>query len=98
MSDSPTSERLLHVCPDCRNQFVQPFVCTTCGAQKLYDATVKSQGETIVNLRRLCDEAADMLETLYPGYIDGSGPYREGIADRDRLTKKLRAATGNVPQ
>ena len=49
--DSPTSERLLHVCPDCRNQFVQPFVCTTCGAQKLYDATVSSQAATIENLR-----------------------------------------------
>lgn len=27
-------------CPDCKNEFVQPFVCTTCGAQKLYDTTV----------------------------------------------------------
>lgn len=27
-------------CPDCKNEFVQPFVCTTCGAEKLYDATV----------------------------------------------------------
>ena len=29
-------------CPECHNQFVQPFVCTTCGAAKLYDATVTS--------------------------------------------------------
>lgn len=29
-------------CPDCRNLFVQPFTCTTCGAQKLYDETVRS--------------------------------------------------------
>ena len=27
-------------CPDCKNKFVQPFTCTTCGAQKLYDATL----------------------------------------------------------
>jgi hypothetical protein len=32
----------LHTCPDCKNRFVQPFTCTTCGAEKLYDATVRS--------------------------------------------------------
>lgn len=42
-----------HVCPGCKCQFVQPFVCTTCGAQKLYDVTVRSQAETIQHLRRL---------------------------------------------
>ena len=30
------------VCNDCRNEFNQPFVCITCGAQKLYDTTLKS--------------------------------------------------------
>ncbi len=25
-----------YICPSCRNQFMQPFVCTTCGAQKLH--------------------------------------------------------------
>jgi hypothetical protein len=28
------------ICPDCKNSFLQPFVCTTCGAEKLYDTTV----------------------------------------------------------
>jgi hypothetical protein len=27
-------------CPECHNEFMQPFTCTTCGAQKLYDATL----------------------------------------------------------
>ena len=29
------------VCHDCKNTFSQPFVCTTCGAGKLYDATLQ---------------------------------------------------------
>ena len=28
------------ICSSCGNDFLQPFVCTTCGAQKLYDATL----------------------------------------------------------
>lgn len=41
-----------YFCPECHNQFVQPFVCTTCGAEKLYDETVRSQGATIERLQR----------------------------------------------
>ena len=29
-------------CQLCKNEFMQPFVCTTCGAEKLYDATLES--------------------------------------------------------
>jgi len=29
-------------CLSCKNEFVQPFVCATCGAEKLYDATLKT--------------------------------------------------------
>jgi hypothetical protein len=32
----------LHTCPDCKNGFHQPFKCITCGAEKLYDATLRS--------------------------------------------------------
>lgn len=31
-----------NICPECRNTFMQPFVCTTCGAQKLYDTTLRN--------------------------------------------------------
>lgn len=41
----------LQTCPECHNSFVQPFVCTTCGAQKLYDETVRSQASEIERLR-----------------------------------------------
>ena len=29
-------------CPECKNEFVQPFCCATCGAQKLYDQTLRT--------------------------------------------------------
>lgn len=48
MAEEATSKR--HTCPDCKNEFVQPFVCTTCGAQKLYDKTVRSQAAQIEQL------------------------------------------------
>lgn len=32
----------MNTCPSCHNQFHQPFVCTTCGAEKLYDATTRT--------------------------------------------------------
>lgn len=53
------SERI--VCPDCRGHFVQPFVCTTCGAQRLYDHTVIEQGKRIDALEAL---NADLLAAL----------------------------------
>ncbi len=41
----------MNTCPDCKCEFVQPFRCATCGAQKLYDHTVTSQQQTIDALR-----------------------------------------------
>jgi hypothetical protein len=58
-----------HICPDCKCQFVQPFKCTTCGAEKLYDATVRSQAETIVHLRSLLRECLDAWEGTGPGIV-----------------------------
>jgi hypothetical protein len=29
-----------HICSCCKNTFLQPFVCTSCGAEKLYDSTL----------------------------------------------------------
>jgi hypothetical protein len=58
----------LHTCPDCKNQFVQPFTCKTCGAQKLYDETVRSQAATIEQLRAAIDKA---LEWCYRENVYG---------------------------
>jgi hypothetical protein len=30
------------ICPSCHCSFHQDFVCTTCGAEKLYDATLRA--------------------------------------------------------
>jgi len=30
-------------CPSCRNKFMQPFECMTCGAQRLYDYTLQQE-------------------------------------------------------
>jgi hypothetical protein len=46
-NEQRTSNQRLYVCPDCKNQFVQPFTCITCGAQRLYDETVRQQGRQI---------------------------------------------------
>lgn len=48
-----STEQQFHKCPDCKCLFVQPFKCTTCGAEKLYDETVRSQAATIEHLRSL---------------------------------------------
>jgi hypothetical protein len=69
MTEQRTKEERLHVCPDCKCQFVQPFVCTTCGAQKLYDVTVHSQARTIAHLRSLLRECLEAWEGTGPGIV-----------------------------
>ena len=68
MNTQPPSDQR-YVCPDCRNIFLQPFCCTTCGAQKLYDATVRSQAETIEHLRGLLRECLAAWEGTGPGIV-----------------------------
>ena len=55
------SRAMTHKCPDCHNEFVQPFVCTTCGAQKLYDVTVTHLHEQNESLRSRLAEAERLL-------------------------------------
>jgi len=54
----------MNTCPDCRNDFVQPFVCTTCGAEKLYDETVRSQAAELAALRARVAEAERLVAEL----------------------------------
>lgn len=74
-------------CPDCRNTFLHPFVCTTCGAQKLYDETVRSQAATIdrltarnveleqdnANLRTVMIAAAEEILQHWQAHCDAEG-------------------------
>lgn len=87
MTDSLTSEERFHVCPDCRNQFVQPFVCTTCGAQKLYDHTVSSQASTIEALRKQLDEAASLVNDYY--WVESKGAGREVDKRAGKFLKRI---------
>lgn len=52
------------VCADCRNVFLQPPRCTTCGAEKLYDATVRSQAEKIEHLQELFSRYAEAIDII----------------------------------
>jgi len=55
------------ICPDCKNSFLQPFVCTTCGAEKLYDTTVvtlqnqlaTARNDALEEAAKICDEYAN---------------------------------------
>lgn len=77
--DNRSAEQRFHTCPDCKNQFVQPFVCTTCGAQRLYDVTVTSQAATIERLqkqdrlaiygRMVLEESRESLGDLDGGWL-----------------------------
>lgn len=88
MSAPLCTEQRLHVCPDCKNQFVQPFKCTTCGAQKLYDATVIAQGASIERLQAALDTFVSVAEEAF----------REWDKDNDpRVGKILLALAGHAP-
>ena len=83
-------------CPDCRNEFVQPFVCATCGAEKLYDVTVRSQAMQIERLHKLLAECyAELTSNLSQIMNDYENipPDGEGMAEAkmwiDRLTALL---------
>jgi len=65
-------------CPVCRNEFMQPFCCTTCGAQKLYDITLKTAHSRIAALEAEAEKRAKWNEELAKA--------------NDRLEEKLRAA------
>lgn len=61
-------------CPSCSNVFLQPFVCTTCGAQKLYDATLRAAEEAANRLREERATLAARIRALKPS---GGLPRRE---------------------
>lgn len=57
-------------CPDCKNEFVQPFVCTTCGAQKLYDTTVLTLQNQLAEAMDQRDKAVFALQGLLEDITD----------------------------
>jgi hypothetical protein len=103
VGDVPLRTDQYHKCPDCKNQFVQPFVCTTCGAQKLYDETVRSQGRTIMHLRAALDDLVGQVSRFCAEHGEGefyTGPAKAAlgqskapvhVADLRRLAEGLMA-------
>lgn len=67
--DSNLTKEQGFVCVDCKNVFLQPPRCTTCGAEKLYDHTVQSQAKTIEHLRGLLRECLEAWEGTGPGIV-----------------------------
>lgn len=83
----------LHKCPDCLNTFHQPFRCTTCGAQRLYDETVRTQAKTIAALRERVAELEGKV-TAIVGWLEREQPdvFRRGLWDALREVQS--AGTG----
>jgi hypothetical protein len=97
-------------CPECHNQFVQPFVCTTCGAAKLYDATVTSLqarnealragNERLRKMRQ--DELWYVADTIKLTRTMLLGNAREQLEDlmawaKNRATQEPSESAGAVP-
>jgi len=72
------------VCRGCKNHFLQDKLCTTCGAEKLYDATVESQAAEIERLRAEMLDLAEWCETEEP-------------LSYKQLSRRLRAALEGQP-
>lgn len=53
-----------NMCPECKNTFSQPFVCTTCGAQKLYDSTLSSAEQRAESEKARADGLRAELDEL----------------------------------
>ena len=73
------------------NGFDLDEVCVTCGAEKLYDATVKSLQEEVERLKAKCDKQAMILRRLtpenYPNTLFISGIL--GSLDQNNMPKKI---------
>jgi|HubBroStandDraft_4_1064222.scaffolds.fasta_scaffold01735_8 hypothetical protein len=84
MTEQEFSNPKLYVCPDCKNQFVQPFTCITCGAQRLYDETVRQQGRQI---EAQADEIERLTAELDTHLMVHLGVVRENVRLRKALEK-----------
>jgi len=80
------------ICSSCGNEFLQPFVCTTCGAQKLRDETVKALEAEVRALRKSGIGLIGILEEiLYAISIDKNCSERTRTAAAT-LEQRIKAA------
>lgn len=52
------------ICPSCGNEFIQQFLCTTCGAQKLHDHTLKAIEKENAALRQALRAIANPIAAM----------------------------------
>jgi hypothetical protein len=55
-------------CPSCHNEFHQPFVCTTCGAEKLRNETMRVMQVTLDRQAALLKQCKAAMEQ-YPMHL-----------------------------
>ena len=78
-----------YLCPSCANTFAQPFVCTTCGAQKLHDATLDALRNSLAAANRRLAELQKLLHTARERIAELEG---RGMSDPCDETDELAAA------
>lgn len=88
-----------NMCPECRNTFMQPFVCTTCGAQKLYDTTLRTamlRAEKAEHeIERLRTELADAIKAIDRLHDERRGLMAECEAPRKDAERLRHLLTAN---
>ena len=86
-----------HVCPDCKNTFLQPFRCTTCGAQKLYDATLANAERDREALRKKNERLRAALDEIELAACTAT-PDDQAFAEILRIVREARQkAEGSKP-
>ena len=79
------------ICPSCNCVFHQDFVCTTCGAEKLYDATVESLRARVVELKEILNDEIDINRAALDLLKERCGYFEEQLVamtkERDLLIK-----------
>ena len=85
-------------CPSCKNTFLQPFVCTTCGAEKLYDETLRiaqQRAEQAEAELATCKADSDRYRFLCKGEYQDDGEMWTAISNtsiKDEWDSEIDAA------
>lgn len=88
------SEQKGFVCADCGNVFLQPPKCTTCGAQKLYDATVVSLQQSVSRYESGRVVLTGMVDELKESLVKARASFTASSTDEENnLRLKLHQIT-----
>ena len=76
------------VCPDCKNTFQQPFKCVTCGAQKLYDATLLAAQQRAETAEADRDAKDRQLASCYDRMCNAEAALAEAVRREAELAEE----------